>query len=50
MPIITICAQNDLQKVTAIANQMVTRFGMSDKLGQISYESGGGRLGGELLA
>merc|ERR1712032_400347 len=35
-------AANDLQKVTAIANQMVTVFGMSDKVGQISYQSGGG--------
>ena len=29
--------QNDLQKVTAIAKQMVTAFGMSEKVGQISY-------------
>merc|ERR1711920_533304 len=35
-------AANDLQKVTAIANQMVTVFGMSDEVGQISYQSGGG--------
>ena len=39
---LAIYSQNDLQKVTAIANQMVTVFGMSDKVGQISYQSGGG--------
>ena len=32
-------AADDLQKVTNIARSMVTRFGMTDKLGQIAYES-----------
>jgi cell division protease FtsH len=32
-------AADDLQKVTNIARSMVTRFGMVDKVGQITYES-----------
>jgi cell division protease FtsH len=35
---ITTGAANDLQQVTAMARQMVTRFGMSDELGPISLE------------
>ena len=34
---ITTGAENDLQQVTAIARQMVTRWGMSERLGTISY-------------
>jgi cell division protease FtsH len=34
---ITTGAENDLQHVTAIARQMVTRWGMSERLGTISY-------------
>ncbi len=34
---ITTGAENDLQKVTAIARQMVTRWGMSERLGTISF-------------
>jgi cell division protease FtsH len=34
---ITTGAENDLQRVTAIARQMVTRWGMSERLGTISY-------------
>ncbi|HVF80478.1 MAG TPA: ATP-dependent zinc metalloprotease FtsH [Flavisolibacter sp.] len=30
-------AQNDLQQITRIANAMVTVYGMSDKIGNISY-------------
>src|SRR5437763_1112972 len=30
-------AENDLQRVTAIARQMVTRWGMSERLGTISF-------------
>jgi cell division protease FtsH len=30
-------AENDLQKVTALARQMVTRWGMSERLGTISF-------------
>ncbi len=35
---ITTGASNDLQQVTAMARQMVTRFGMSDELGPLSLE------------
>jgi ATP-dependent metalloprotease len=35
---ITQGAGNDFQKATEIANQMVTRYGMSDKLGHVVYE------------
>src|SRR5438876_10343810 len=34
---ITTGAENGLQRVTAIARQMVTRWGMSERLGTISY-------------
>ncbi len=34
---ITTGAENDFQQVTAIARQMVTRWGMSDKLGLVSF-------------
>jgi cell division protease FtsH len=34
---ITTGAENDLQHVTAIARQMVTRWGMSERLGTISF-------------
>ena len=34
---ITTGAENDLQRVTAIAHQMVTRWGMSEQLGTISF-------------
>ena len=34
---ITTGAENDLQRVTAIARQMVTRWGMSERLGTISF-------------
>ncbi len=34
-------AENDLEKATALARQMVCRFGMSDKLGAIYYDSPG---------
>ena len=33
-------ASNDLQNATAIARSMVTKYGMSEKLGAISYDSG----------
>jgi len=32
-------AADDLNKVTDIARNMVTRFGMHDKLGQVTYET-----------
>jgi cell division protease FtsH len=34
---ITTGAENDLQRVTAIARQMVAKWGMSERLGTISY-------------
>jgi len=34
---ITTGAENDLQRVTAIARQMITRWGMSERLGTISF-------------
>ncbi len=34
---ITTGAENDLQRVTALARQMVTRWGMSEKLGTVSF-------------
>ena len=33
-------AGNDLQKATAIARTMVTRYGMSDRLGNVVFDSG----------
>ncbi len=45
---ITTGASNDLQQVTSLARQMVTRFGMST-IGPISLESGG-RASGDLIA
>src|SRR5207237_6137295 len=44
---ITTGAENDLQKVTAIARQMVIRWGMSERLGTISFsERGSPFMGG----
>ena len=48
---ITTGAENDLQRVTMLARQMVTRWGMSERLGTISFSerqspfSGGGDTG-----
>lgn len=33
-------ASNDIERASAIARAMVTKYGMSDKLGTISYENG----------
>src|SRR5438552_857327 len=38
---ITTGAENDLQRVTALARQMVTRWGMSEKLGTVSFSERG---------
>lgn len=38
---ITSGAQDDLQKVTRLAYGQVTRFGMSDKVGQVSFDMDG---------
>src|SRR6185312_16731806 len=49
---ITTGAENDFQQVTAIAKQMVTRWGMSDRLGLVSFSDrpspfgGGGTMDG----
>lgn len=40
---ITTGASNDLQVLTSLARDMVTRFGMSFKVGPLALESGGGR-------
>ncbi|QBD79917.1 ATP-dependent metallopeptidase FtsH/Yme1/Tma family protein [Ktedonosporobacter rubrisoli] len=48
---VTTGAENDLQRVTAIARQMVTRWGMSERLGVVSFSerespfAGGGNTG-----
>jgi cell division protease FtsH len=42
-PEVTTGAGNDLQKVTSMARQMVTRFGMSE-LGPLSLENQGGEV------
>jgi cell division protease FtsH len=39
---ITTGASNDLQRVTQVARQMVTRLGMSDAVGQLVVDTGGG--------
>ena len=40
---ITTGASNDLQVLTALARDMVTRYGMSDKMGTIAYDAAQGR-------
>jgi cell division protease FtsH len=40
---ITTGPSNDLQVLSALARNMVTRYGMSEKLGPIALESGDGR-------
>ena len=40
---ITTGPSNDLQVSTALAREMVTKYGMSDKLGAIAFEGEGGR-------
>ncbi len=47
---ITTGAENDLQHVTAIARQMVTRWGMSERLGTISYSEREDPFAGTALA
>ena len=47
---ITTGAENDLQRVTAIARQMVARWGMSDKLGTISFSEREDPFAGTSLA
>jgi cell division protease FtsH len=40
---LTTGASNDLQVLTALARDMVTRYGMSEKFGAIAFEAGQGR-------
>jgi cell division protease FtsH len=47
---ITTGAENDLQRVTAIARQMVTRWGMSERLGTISFSDREDPFAGTALA
>jgi cell division protease FtsH len=43
---ITTGAENDLQRVTAIARQMVTRWGMSERMGTVSFSERQSPFGG----
>src|SRR6266849_5827898 len=47
---ITTGAENDLQRVTAIARQMVSRWGMSERLGTISFSERDDPFTGTLLS
>src|SRR5438874_6731281 len=47
---ITTGAENDLQRVTAIARQMVARWGMSERLGTISFSEREDPFAGTALA
>ncbi len=47
---ITTGAENDLQRVTSIARQMVTRWGMSERLGAISFSDREDPFAGTTLA
>ena len=47
---ITTGAENDLQRVTAIARQMVARWGMSERLGAISFSEREDPFAGTALA
>jgi len=47
---ITTGAENDLQRVTAIARQMVTKWGMSERLGTISFSDREDPFAGTSLA
>src|SRR5438477_12235285 len=47
---ITTGAENDLQRVTAIARQMVARWGMSERLGPISFSEREDPFAGTALA
>ncbi|TGG81772.1 MAG: ATP-dependent metallopeptidase FtsH/Yme1/Tma family protein [Aphanocapsa feldmannii 277cV] len=49
---VTTGASNDLQQVTRVARQMITRFGMSDRLGPVALgrQQGGMFLGRDIAA
>jgi cell division protease FtsH len=40
---VTTGASNDLQVLTALARDMVTRYGMSEKMGAMAFDAGQGR-------
>ncbi len=40
---LTTGSSNDLQVATSLARDMVTKYGMSDKIGPVALESGGGK-------
>ncbi|KKU77622.1 MAG: Lysyl-tRNA synthetase [Parcubacteria group bacterium GW2011_GWA2_47_64] len=46
---ITTGPSNDLQVASALARDMVTKYGMSEKLGPIAFETLLGRLGGQRI-
>ena len=41
---VTTGAQNDIQRATAIAREMVTKWGLSEKLGPLAYEEEEGEV------
>src|SRR5690606_13304722 len=43
---VTTGPQNDLQVSTALARDMVTKFGMSEKLGAMAFETNGSTIAG----
>ena len=46
---ITTGASNDIANLTAIARNMVTRYGMSEKVGPVAYDDGDSMLPGQML-
>jgi len=46
---VTTGPSNDLQVSTALARDMVTKYGMSDKLGALAFEGSGGAMFGRGL-
>ena len=41
---LTTGASNDLQVISALARDMVTKYGMSEKIGPVSFDSGSGQV------
>ena len=46
---ITTGASNDIANLTALARNMVTRYGMSEKIGPVAYDDGDSMLPGQML-
>ena len=46
---ITTGASNDIANLTAIARNMVTRYGMSEKVGPVAYDDGDSMLPGQMF-